>query len=202
MNELISKWQHVLDRVNIRTWTEVLTLAFLADLASRCDLMIECGSYTGASAKTMLLANPKLHLTCIDTFECRNEPMMSDYPKDMTTGDICEQITLKREIDDGRCQLIVGNSQVGFHKLVNSAPDLESSRFYRFDGIFIDDGHSTPEVLADIKFLMPFLKPGGTMIGHDFDSIPDYNDVARGVIQSGLSYDLPIPRLWRHIKPM
>lgn len=46
---------------------------------------------------------------------------------------------------------------------------------------------------------MPFLKSGGEMCGHDFD-VP-HNDVAKGVIASGIAYDVPIPRMWRHTKP-
>lgn len=175
----------------IRTWTEPATLEYLAKLAQRSSFILECGTYTGASAKAMLDANPKLHLTCIDTFECRNESMMSDYPAGMTTKEICEQITLKKEIEEGRCKLIVGDSKSAVSKLNAMFEAM-------FDAIWVDDGHLTEDVLRDIHCLMPFLRDGGEMCGHDFD-VP-YNDVALGVIQSGIKFDVPIPRVWRHIK--
>lgn len=173
---------------NIRTWTEQATLDYLAQLAVKSFRIIECGTYTGASAKSMLLSNPKLHVTCIDTFECVNEPMMSDYPMGMTTKEICEQITLKSEIEEGRCKLIKGTSETAVPELIGI-----------YDAIWIDDGHAAEDVLRDIRCLMPFLKSGGEMVGHDFE-VP-HNDVALGVIQSGIIYDVPIPRMWRHIKP-
>lgn len=187
MNHLISKWQHVLDRLNIATWTEVLTLCYLAELAHSSCSIIECGTYTGASAKVMLIANPTLNVTCIDTFECKNEPMMDAYPKNMTTKEICEQITLRKEIEEGRCRLIVGNSEQGSHQLSGL-----------HDAIWIDDGHSEDDLRRDIRCLMPLLKSGGEMVGHDFD-VP-HNDVARGVISTGIHFDVPIPRMWRHVK--
>lgn len=195
-NELLTKWQHVLDRVNICTWTEILTLAFLAELASKSLLIVEVGTYLGASAKVMLLANPRLRLYCIDTFACKEEPMMVEYldkigvvRKDLTTWEICHDYSLKQEVKEGRCRLIVGDSEIGSRQLP----------LMKFDGCFIDDGHATEDVLRDIRCLMPFLKSGGEMVGHDFDQNP-YNDVARGVIASGISYDVPIPRMWRHTK--
>lgn len=204
LSGLVPKWQHVLDRVNIPTWTEVLTLAYLAELASKSERIIECGTYLGASAKVMLLANPKLHLYCIDTFTCVGEPMMLDYlskvvspagvkaSKDLTTGEICRWHTLKQEIEDERCFLVQGNSEDGSIALLReNIPDV--------DAIWIDDGHAAEDVMRDISCLMPFLKHGGEMVGHDFD-VP-YNDVARGVINSRIHYDVPIHRMWRHVKP-
>lgn len=202
--ELIPKWQHVLDRVNIPTWTETLTLAYLAELASKSENIIEAGTYLGASAKVMLLANPKLKLYCIDTFTCVGEPMMQDYLKSvgenrhLLTGQICRQYTLKQECDEGRCTLILGDSSDGARHLRGN--DLSKPNHGEWaDAIFVDDGHAEEDVLRDIRCLMPFLKSGGQMCGHDFD-VP-HNDVAKGVIASGIAYDVPIPRMWRHVRP-
>lgn len=198
--QLIPKWQHVLDRVNIPTWTETLTLAYLCELASKSDRIIECGTYLGASAKAMLLANNFLTLWCIDTFECFGEPMMLEYLKNtdvvekfgVTTKFICENISLAQWVEQGRCRLIQGNSEEG-------AAQLKNLILGCVDAIFVDDGHQEEDVLRDIRCLMTFLKSGGQMCGHDFD-VP-HNDVAKGVIASGIAYDVPIPRMWRHIKP-
>lgn len=202
MSYLLTKWRHVLDGVfNIPTWTEALTLAYLAELASRSTTIIECGTYLGASAKAMLLANPRLKLYCIDTFACQGEAMMLAYLKSqgatkgieqMTTYDICRHYTLRDEFNAGRCTLISGDSRAGSQNLAQFVPNGT------IDAVWIDDGHAEEDVLRDIVCLMPFLKPGGEMVGHDYDGD---NDVARGVQMSGIKFDVPVPRMWRSIVP-
>lgn len=198
--DLISKWQHVLDRVNIPTWTEVLTLAYLAEIASKCNRIIECGTYLGASAKTMLLANPKLFLYCIDTFACKNERMMSDYlhnigetNTDMTTYEICRCHSLKQEINEGRCMLIEGTSERG------AAVLLHEQSICQVDAIFVDDGHQAWQVFDDCRYLLPFLKESGEICGHDYDP---GNDVYQGVLASFGEHrvKVPVPRLWSVFK--
>jgi hypothetical protein len=69
----------------------------------------------------------------------------------------------------------------------------------KIDYCWVDDGHATEDVLRDIHSLLPLLRAGGEMFGHDFE-VP-HNDVALGVIRSGIKYDIAVPRVWRHIKP-
>lgn len=188
----------MIDSIHIPTWTEKETLVYLAQLARGASVAIECGTYLGKSAKVMLMANPKLTLYCIDTFACKGEPMMIDYLKSIgetnlnkTTFEICWEHTLAKEIKEERCILILGDSK-------NGANLLNKIRGENFsDLVFIDDGHESWQVKQDIECLLPLMKRGGIMVGHDYDGD---NDVAQGVHQSGIAFDVPVPRLWRHFK--
>lgn len=177
--EFVDKWMGIVHGSNhIPTWTEYETLCFLAEEASKAQFAIECGTYAGRSARVMLEASPSLHLWCIDKF-------------DLVFG--MEKIAthmLQSHVRNGRCELINGDSARGATMLQHMAGKI--------DLLWIDDGHATEDVLRDIRCLVPLLKRGGVCLGHDFD-VP-HNDVALGVIQSGIKYDLPLPRLWRHTK--
>lgn len=163
----------------IPTWTEPATLEYLADLASKSKFAVEIGCYMGASARFMLKASQDLHLWTGDKWDVFGTKQIT-------------QLFLNEWIERGQCELIVGDSTVMAQML--------SHMKGKIDFCFVDDGHQEWQVLADINNFLPLLKPGGQLLGHDFDSNP-FNDVAQGVISSGISYDIPVPRLWRHIKP-
>lgn len=164
----------------IPTWTEPATLCYLAELASHSDLAVESGCYMGASARAMLAATPRLHLWTVDKF--------------MVFG--TEQLTrqfLRPWLDSGRLEIIVGDSERAASMLQHVAGKL--------DFAFVDDGHAEEDVRRDIRCLLPLIKAGGILCGHDFD-VP-HNDVARGVLsmlpESQITF--PVPRLWQFIKP-
>lgn len=182
-NQLIQKWQHVLDlreKARIPTWTESWSLAYCCEMASKSSHAVELGTYMGASAFVMLKANPKLHLWCVDTFAV------------FGTKEITENF-LDKEIKDGRCEIIVGDSQRGSEMLRHMTGKIDS--------VWVDDGHATEDVKRDIRCFLPILRSGGTLYGHDFD-VP-HNDVALGVIASlpANSWSIPVPRVWSYTKP-
>lgn len=178
-DELVDKWRSVIRRSDhVWTWTEDHCLAYCAEIASRGACGVELGTYLGRSAKVMLDANPGLHLWCVDTFE--------------TAGvEHTARGFLGREIRDGRCEIIVGNSERAAGMLAHMAGKL--------DFVWIDDGHATEDVKRDIRCFLPLLKSGGVLFGHDFESPP--NDVALGVMQSLKEWTIPVPRLWSSTKP-
>lgn len=164
-------------RRDVWTWTEDHVLRFLCESAANAHVLAECGSYMGASAHAMLLAAPTdAHMWCIDKFEVAGTEFVT-------------RKNLEPWINAHRCEIIVGDSERGGKMLSHMKGQV--------DLIFVDDGHAEEDLLRDIKWLKPLLRPGGVMLGHDFD-VP-HNDVARGVIRSGIPFDVPVPRLWRHI---
>jgi predicted O-methyltransferase YrrM len=165
------------DEVEIPTWTEPETLNFLANLVRYAQFGVELGTYFGASARAMLRGNPYLHLWSVDHFQVFGSRQISE-------------MFLDRWIKSGNCELITGDS--------STASKMLQHMNGKIDFVFVDDGHDTQQVATDIQFMLPLIRPGGTLCGHDFD-IP-HNDVALGVIQSGIKFDIPIPRLWRHVK--
>lgn len=176
--QLVSKWSTVIHQSDhIFTWTETEALAYLAELASTASLVVESGCYLGRSAKVMLDANPKLHMWTVDKF--------------MVAGtEHTTRFFLAEEIKQGRCEIIVGDSQRALEMLQHVAGKIDLA--------WVDDGHAEEDLLRDIRCLSPLMRPGGIMVGHDFE-VP-HNDVARGVIQSGVPYTNPLPRVWQYIR--
>jgi predicted O-methyltransferase YrrM len=167
--------------VEIPSWTEPKTFDYCAETAKRSTLMIESGTYMGASARVMLRANPKLHLWCVDKF--------------MVFG--TEQITrmfLREWIEAGRCEIIVGDMDKAFEMI---APNYLG----KIDAVWVDDGHAVEDVHRDILNALPLLRERGTLFGHDFDK--PHNDVAQGVLSliplEQLTF--PVERVWQFIKP-
>jgi len=181
-SELINKWRFALDACShIPTWTEQASLAYCAEVASHAKFMVELGTYLGTTAKVMLVANPHLHLWCVDIFTAFafNREVAAYF--------------LREEIHQGRCELISGDSIKGSGMLMHMNGKL--------DAVWVDDGHLEEDVKRDIRSFLPLLRPGGTIFGHDFD-IP-YNNVALGVIASlpPNSWTYPVPRVWNYVKP-
>lgn len=175
-DELVKKWQHVLDQAaHIFTWTEPASLAYCAEIASQSQWGVEIGSYMGASALVMLRANPTLHLWCVDHFAVAG------------TRKCCEHF-LAKEIAEHRCELITGNSA--------QAADMLQHMKGKLDCVWVDDGHAKEDLIRDISSFKPLLKRGGVMFGHDFEYPP--NDVAQGVIATGIKYEIPVPRVWSY----
>jgi predicted O-methyltransferase YrrM len=164
----------------IPTWTEPATLEYLRSLARRCNNIVESGTYIGASASAMLEANPKLHLWTVDHFQA------FAFNEDVT------KMFLGKFIREGRCEIIVGNMERAGEMLIHMRGKI--------DAAFVDDGHAVQDVQRDIRNLLPLLKSGGILCGHDWDGD---NDVVQGV-KSMLPISkitIPVPRLWQYIKP-
>lgn len=177
INALIEKWGGVVDRsAFIPTWTEPYNLAFLAEHASKAQYAVELGSYMGRSAKVMLDAGCQ-HLWAVDNFQV------------FGTMEICQHF-LADYIFKGQCELIKGDS-IRAHEML-------SHMVGKIDFVFVDDGHATEDVKRDIAMMLPLLREGAIMCGHDFE-VP-HNDVAQGVIQSRIVYTVPVPRMWMHVK--
>jgi predicted O-methyltransferase YrrM len=177
--ELLAKWTPTVNAASdIFTWTEPASLAYCCEVASRSQVMVELGTYMGASAYVMLLANPTLHLWCVDLFEVAGTEKVSRF-------------FLKPFIADGRCELIKGDSAKAGIMLQHMAGKL--------DAVWVDDGHATPDVQRDIDNFLPLLRSGGELFGHDFDE--PANDVALGVMSRLPHWELPVPRVWSYVKP-
>src|SRR5574340_1487468 len=83
------------------TWTEDATLRYLAEQASNSNIIIESGTYMGASAFCMMSAAPHTsHMWCMDKF--------------MVAGtEFVTRQNLYPWIQAGRTEIIVGDSETG-----------------------------------------------------------------------------------------
>ena len=138
--------------------------------------MAEVGTYMGASAMMMLLANPSLKLWCVDIFSQFGQEKVAAY-------------FLREFIEQGRCVLIKDNSR----RAAKIIPRW-------LDAVFIDDGHTTDDVLRDLNAFYDSVRREGVLFGHDFDP---GNDIEKALnefcLDNGASFDVPVPRMWRMI---
>lgn len=153
--ELISKWGRLLPRIEgIFTWTSIGELCRLAEYASQATHICEIGSYHGKSALMMAMANPAVYILCID------QPESTDAEQTLVcnTGPYRDQITVYS----------------GTSSCLKGAKGL-------YDFAFIDGGHLFEDVKKDISMVLPTMKAGGIISGHDWRT--DMKDgVNRGVL--------------------
>lgn len=174
INVLLEKWKQVLrDTDHIWTWTSQRELAWIAEYASRSTLYLEIGSYNGRSAKVAMLANPSLRMICLDTWDDGNLPTF--------------QANLATEIKDSRLIFVQGSSQQTIKKVYTVG----------LDACFIDGGHEEHLVIADINNVLPRMKKGSLMAGHDFYP-KENNDVSRGVLSLITNPGNPTDSIWTH----
>jgi len=176
MTALRFKWAPVIDDTkHIRTFTTDRELYWLAEYATWIGNMLEIGSWRGRSAKVMLMANPGLRITCLDTWD--NPGTFDEFLHN-----------LGPEIAAGRVDYRMGPSQ----------ESLKGSFFDLFDGCFIDGGHEEHLVKADIDGVRPLMKPKSLICGHDYHEA-DKNDVYRGVRSALATFPSiynPIESIW------
>jgi len=128
----------------------------------------------------LLQANRGLHLWCVDKFMVYGSEEIS-------------RMFLTEWIEYGRCELIKGD--------MDKAGEMLQHMAGKIDAAWVDDGHSIEDVQRDIRNLLPLLRSGGELFGHDFDK--PYNDVAQGVMSMLPLEQLtfPVPRVWSWRKP-
>lgn len=141
---LLKKWEKELAIVlpsNI--FDTEAELAWIAEVATRHDYIIECGSYGGCSTKMMTLANLGATIVCLD---------------DWADAGIYEQFCdmMDSEMEAGRVIAIRGNTSEGFAK-IGIAPTFA----------FIDASHLYDGVKADIQGALKIMR-GGLIAGHDY----------------------------------
>jgi len=173
IEDLKAKWQWLFEQTRqISQHTEDHVMAYLAE---QCQgkIVVEIGTYKGASAYMMCAAGAKL-VHCIDPFF---EP---------GTEEITRQ-HLKPFTDDAQAMIWVMRSGKAAEK-INLPVEM----------IWVDDGHYQHEVEYDIDSWYPLLLPGGLICGHDLDP---GSDVEKAVMNRLPGYSQPVPRLWAYIKP-
>lgn len=173
-NYLLSKWRKVLEETrHIVTWTSESELAWLAEYASTREHIIEIGSHRGRSAKVMLLANPKLYLWTLDTWD--DVGIHEEYVHN-----------LGPEIFASRVHYTKGPSHAALAALHHTE--------HPFDGAFVDGGHLEPDVAGDIEGVCRIM-PGAFICGHDYRTDPN-DGVNRAVIRLLPQHVNPLDSLW------
>lgn len=179
IDNLVKKWDYNIDWSNyIFTWTEPHCLAYLCEHASKAANAIEVGVYMGRGSKVMLDSG-LAHLWAIDPFMIPGTQKVTEH-------------FLRSYLVLGQCEIIPKHTKEAAAMLQHMAGKI--------DFIFIDDGHAYEDVVTDIACMLPLLRSGGILCGHDYETNP-VNDVARAVRDLLPGHTEPVPRLWSYTKP-
>lgn len=176
IDQLKGRWRFIFEEsTTISKLTEDHTMAYLAEQAQG-KVVVESGTYYGASAYVMLAAGAK-KVHCIDPFF---EP---------GSKEIAER-SLAKWIESGQACI--------WHMRCQEAAWQIQRQEGAVDMVFVDDGHEQCEVEYDIDWLYPLLKSGGLICGHDLDPGGSVERAVKGKLPG---YSEPVPRLWAFIKP-
>lgn len=148
-----------------------LELSYLAELASRSNLIVEIGTWRGRSARA-LADNTPGKLFCVDTWA--DNAYGAVFPED--ASDLCQHKDwLWNEFNKNLGDVMICKVTPYRMQSVEAAALLGSTQF---DMIFIDAGHNYEDVVADINAWRPLLREGGVLCGHD------YADYHPGVVRA------------------
>ena len=144
-------------------WMEPIELEYIADVASRSRIVVELGSWRGRSATCWVDNLPTDGiLYCIDTwddaaFGCENFP-----------GDTPEMKSKPNWLFDDFLKNTASEKIAPIRKTTMEGIAWLKSRAIFPDVVFIDAGHLSHEVEADIFLSSTVVKYGGILMGHDY----------------------------------
>ena len=153
----------------------VLLNKFARNISNR-GILVEIGSYLGASSLVLSRANKKNTLYCIDTW---NNDAMSEGKWD----------TMNSFMHNTRhCKNIVP-LRMWSTEAINKIPEY-------FDMIFVDGDHSYDGVKKDIDLYFPRLKSGGIITMHDSGWAEGVQRVIKEDIRPNVSEEGELPNLY------
>lgn len=115
----------------------------------------EIGVWTGGYSEELCLANPDLHLTCVDAwrqYKSYNEAKNNQGRLDAAYQ---EALTRLRPYD---CTILRMNSEDAAARVPDASLDF----------IYIDANHAEDFVRQDLDLWVPKVRSGGIVSGHDF----------------------------------
>lgn len=155
------RW-HVLDRlVKANGWTRGA----------------ELGVLKGETFLHLLLQNPSLHLLGVDTWE--PNPAQEAFRAEGGRGYVAHDLngyflSLEKTIIDR------GWADRAFLARTTTVEAAANVADYSFDFVFLDADHTYAGVSADIDAWLPKVRPGGMMLGHDYNP-DDFPGVVKAV---------------------
>lgn len=123
--------------------------------AHKPQICVEIGTWLGASAIPVALSIRRWRgtVTCVDTW----------------SGDIY-QASGGPPWMLASCARNLHNAGVSAHVRVIAAPSLEAAQAWTgpIDYLYVDADHRYEAVLADLEAWVPFVRPGGLIVGDDY----------------------------------
>jgi cephalosporin hydroxylase len=140
--------------------------------AVKPETIIELGSWKGASAIHMAKQAKALRLDpvilCIDTWLAGDRA----YVDHSFIGDTLPRGGRLRLLEIFMTNVMAENLQDRIFPMPSTGADAAESLAYMgvlADLVYIDAGHAEHEVAADLEAYWPLLRPGGVMIGDDYN---------------------------------
>lgn len=158
----------------IEGWMSEAELLFLAECASKSNVIFEIGSFKGRSARAMA-DNTEGKLYCIDPWNVENYNQLGIAFVSTEVTFSLFYANLYKHIKSGRVTPI--------RKYWADYEPPEKADF-----IFIDGDHRYNAVVADIEKALKYLTPGGILAGHDFE--PQWPDVIKAVEEKFPKFEL------------
>jgi len=122
--------------------------------------VLEIGSWKGDSAIAMAKSNPRVMVTCVDTWK--------GSASDKTGGlaqihDVFSEFL--NNVQNAGDDVAV---RVKYHRMTSMEAAENVCKGLSFDVIFIDADHTYEATKEDIELWYPHVMPGGLLIGHDY----------------------------------
>lgn len=127
---------------------------------------VEVGVFHGNTAANLLALMPELELYGVDPWS--NYPADDEQPRPDHVQQLGDTKTLYWGLPIALHQLAVNASR--WHPI--RLPSVKAARCFddaELDFVFVDGEHSYRAVKADIEAWWPKIRPGGLLIGHDYD---------------------------------
>ena len=180
------------EAVLVDGWMSEQELMWLANIASKCAMSIEVGSWKGRS--TLAIANHTQGvLCCVDAWlsmlGAANESSSSRNEAKLAYDAF--QRNLSKHIDSGRVKITRARSVVGANMLLNEYGPKS------FDWVFLDGDHSYEAVKSEIEVYSKLVRVGGLMSGHDY-----YFEGVREAVCEAFPERVVVPigtTIWTHV---
>lgn len=157
--------------------------AALSGLAAGKDLVVDVGTFLGASAEALLKGMPPNgRLITVDKYHgllknlpCTARAAVENMPPEAIMAAAFARLSSYQD----RVTLVAGTSDGLAAIFRPGTADL----------IFIDAAHDYENVKADIRAWLPALKPDGILVGHDYDKISDGMEISKEEIEARSALD-------------
>lgn len=170
--------------VSINGWMTEEELTYLANAASRSQIIAEVGSWMGRSTCSLAANVGSGLVVAVDTWQGSTEH--AEWLAEKSEGWLFSEF---RNNTRGLPVMPISLPSLDAAFLLNKSP-------MRFDMIFLDASHDYDNVKADILAWMPLLAEGGILCGHDYDP-PNWMGVHDAVHECVLGFKVvPGTTIW------
>lgn len=156
--------------------TEKKAIDWIARRLPKKSLVVEVGSFVGASAAIWANANSEIHVKAIDLYDQKKWESIATHnpaPNGSTVDAFLPISNLAREFLQGPITIENVRSKYTHYKnlefLQGVSPDeFVQSAINNIDVYFEDGDHSNPGLAKNIEFWCSRVKPGGLVMLHDY----------------------------------